>query len=160
MLARVGATLGLEGLVFTVDTFQESLAQKPLPIELQQGIPVRAPHDLDDVPARAAEQGLQFLDDLAVAPHWSVQSLQVAVDHEDQVVELLARSQRDGAERLGLIHFAVTQEGPHPAVLRVLQAAVLQVLHQARLIDGHHGRKPHADRGELPEIGHQPGMRI
>ena len=31
---------------------------------------------------------------------------------EDQVVELLARGQRDGAQRLRLVAFAVAQEGP------------------------------------------------
>ena len=52
----------------------------------------------DDVPARAAENGFEFLNDLAVATHRTVETLQVAVDDEDQVVELLARGQRDGAE--------------------------------------------------------------
>ena len=35
--------------------------------------------------------GFEFLDDLAVAAHRAVEPLQVAVDDEDQVVELLAR---------------------------------------------------------------------
>ena len=46
---------------------------------------------LDDVPAGAAEDRLELLDDLAVAAHRAVEPLQVAVDDEDQVVELLAR---------------------------------------------------------------------
>jgi hypothetical protein len=160
LFARVGAALGLESLIFTVDTFQKTLAQKTLAVELQQGIPVRAPHHLEHVPAGTAKDGLQLLDDVAVAPHRPVQALQVAVDHEDEIVELLARGQRDAAQRLGLVHFAVAQEGPHLAILRILQAAVVQVLHQARLVDGHHGRQAHAHRRELPEIGHQPGMGI
>jgi hypothetical protein len=76
------------------------------------GVPVAAPDHLDDVPAGAAEDRLEFLDDLAVAAHRAVEPLQVAVDDEDQVVELLARGERDGAERLGLVGLAVAEERP------------------------------------------------
>jgi len=68
------------------------------------------PYDLDHVPARAAEDPLEFLDDLAVATHWAVESLQVAVDDEDQVVETFAATQRNCAERLWLVAFAVAEE--------------------------------------------------
>src|SRR5699024_11743770 len=60
-----------------------------LPICLQQGVPLPAPDHLDDVPAGAPERGFQLLDDLAVAAHRAVQALQVAVDHEGEVVQLL-----------------------------------------------------------------------
>ena len=79
---------------------------------LEERIPVAAPDDFDDVPAGAAERAFQLLDDLAVAAHRAVEPLQVAVDDEDQVVELLARGERDGAERFGLVAFAVAQERP------------------------------------------------
>ena len=58
----------------------------------EQLVPLRAPDDLDHVPAGAAEDGLELLDDLAVAAHRAVEALQVAVDDEDQVVELLAEA--------------------------------------------------------------------
>ena len=67
---------------------------------------------LDHVPAGAAEDRFQFLNDLAVAAHRTVETLQVAVDDEDQVVEPFARGQRDRAERFGFVHLAVAQEGP------------------------------------------------
>jgi hypothetical protein len=54
----------------------------------------------------------EFLDDLAVAAHRAVEPLEVAVDDEDQVVELLARRQADGAERLRLVGLAVAEERP------------------------------------------------
>ena len=38
--------------------------------------------------------------------------------------------------------------------------AVFQVAHETRLIDGIDGPDAHRDRGKLPEILHQPGMRI
>ena len=88
------------------------LTSRPCLVLGQQRIPVVAPDDLDDVPAGAAEDAFELLNDLAVAAHRAVEPLQVAVDDEDQVVELLARGQRDGAERFGLVAFAVAQEGP------------------------------------------------
>ena len=81
-------------------------------------IPIAAPDHFDDVPSGAAEDRFQFLDDLAVAAHRAVEALQVAVDDENQVVESLARGQRDGAERFGLVHFAVAEEGPDLAAGR------------------------------------------
>ena len=57
--------------------------------------------------------GLELLDDLAVAAHRAVEALQVAVDDEDEVVELLPAGQRQGAERLGLVALAVAEEAPH-----------------------------------------------
>jgi hypothetical protein len=79
----------------------------------EQRVPVAAPDDLDDVPARAAEERLELLDDLAVAAHRAVEPLQVAVDDEGEVVQLLAGGQPDRAERLGLVHLAVAAERPH-----------------------------------------------
>ncbi len=54
--------------------------------------------------------GLEFLHDLAVAAHRPVEALQVAVDDEDEIVELLAAGERDGAEALRLVHLAVAQK--------------------------------------------------
>jgi hypothetical protein len=42
----------------------------------------------------------------------TVEPLQIAVDHEDQVVELLAHGHRDRAHRLGLVRLAVAEEAP------------------------------------------------
>ena len=71
---------------------------------------------LDHVPAGAAEDRFELLDDLAVAAHRTVEPLQVAVDHEDQVVELFARRERDGAERFRFVGLAVAEERPHLGV--------------------------------------------
>ena len=73
----------------------------------QQRIPVAAPDDLDHPPAGTSEGALQLLDDLAVAAHRAVEALQVAVDDEDQVVELLAPRQAEGPKGLRLVGFAV-----------------------------------------------------
>ena len=101
VLPGVGPALGLEVLVLAVDRLLHALAQQPLGVEVQQRVPVRAPDHLQHVPAGPAEGGFELLDDLAVAAHRAVEALEVAVDDEDEVVELLARGQRDRAERLG-----------------------------------------------------------
>ena len=112
VLADVGA--GLDGvlLILAVDDLAHPLDEQAVVIRREQRIPVAAPDHLDDVPAGAAEDRLELLDDLAVAAHRTVEPLQVAVDDEDQVVELLARRQRDRAERFGLVGLAVAEERP------------------------------------------------
>ena len=79
---------------------------------MEQLIPCRAPHDLDDVPSGPAEHALEFLDDLAVAANRAVETLQVAVDDPVEIAEVGAASQGDRAEGLGLVTFAVAQERP------------------------------------------------
>ena len=126
----------------------------------KQSVPARAPQHLDDVPAGPPEVGLELLDDLAIAPHWPVETLQVAVDDEDEVVELLASCQRDRAQALRLVHLAVAHEGPDLASLGLGQAPEVQILEEAGLVDRHEGAKPHRDGRKLPEVRHQPWMRI
>ncbi len=160
MLADVGAGFDDELLVFAVNHFSHALDQQALGIPLEDRIPIAAPDNLDDIPAGAAKDGLEFLNNLAVAAHGAVQALQVAVDHEDQIVELFARSQGDGTQRFGLIGFSVADERPDLGVAFRLQAAVGQVVVEARLIDRHDGAETHGDRGKFPEVRHQPGVRI
>ena len=71
-LADIRAALGLERLVFAVDTLIHQLHQQARRVLREQRIPVAAPNTLDDVPARATSKCLQFLNDLAVAAHRSV----------------------------------------------------------------------------------------
>ena len=160
VLAHVGAVIGTVGLVFAVHRFHHDAAQRAIGVAGQQLVPVRAPDELDDVPAGAAEVAFQLLDDLAVAAHRTVQTLQVAVDDEDEVVELLARRQTDGAQRFGFVHLAVTAEHPDLAVGGVGQAPGMQILQEACLIDGHQRPQAHGDGGELPEVRHQFRVRI
>src|SRR5690606_36563180 len=87
VLPRIRTALRLEGLILAVDALFHRAPQDALLVPREQPIPPRAPDDLDHVPARALERGLELLDDLAVAAHRAVEALQVAVDHEDQVVE-------------------------------------------------------------------------
>src|SRR5580704_6516486 len=54
-LTKVSATFGLEGLVVAIDTLFHALEQEAGLVALKQFIPVAAPDNLDDMPARAAE---------------------------------------------------------------------------------------------------------
>ena len=160
MFACIGAALGFEILVFAVHAFFHHPPEESLLIALQQRIPASAPQNLDDVPTGAQKGRFEFLNDLAIAAHRSVQPLQVAIDHEDQVVQLLAHRHGERAHGFGLVHFAVAQECPHLSIGGRDDAAMLQVAQKSRLENRHHRAQTHRHRGELPEVRHQPGMRI
>ena len=160
ILPEVGAALDEILLILPVADLAHAPHQQPVAVGLNQRIPIGAPDDLDDIPARAPENRFQFLDDLSVAAHRAIEPLQVAVHDEDQVIEPFTRGQRNRAQRLRLVHLAVAQEGPYLAPGGLLQPAVLEILDEARVIDRLDGTEPHRDGGELPEILHQPGMGI
>src|SRR5207237_5886913 len=94
-------------LVLAVDDLAHASDEQAVAILGQQCVPLAAPEHLDDVPARAAERRFELLDDLAVAADRTVEPLEVAVDDEDEIVELLTGGQGDCAERLGLVRLAV-----------------------------------------------------
>ncbi len=143
VLADVGPRLGGVLLELAVDRGVHLVEQDAVDVAGEQLVPARSPDDLDHVPARPAEEGLELLDDLAVAPDRPVEALQVAVDHEDQVVEVLAAGHPEGPDRLGLVHLAVADEAPHPAAAGVDQLAVVQVAVDVGLVDGaRSGRGP------------------
>ena len=160
MLARVRAAECLAVLVFAVDGFHHQLAQHAVGIACQQRIPIAAPHQLDDVPARAAEHAFQFLDDLAVAAHRAIEPLQVAVDDEHEVVQALAPGNGNRAQAFRLVALAIAHEAPDLAIGFRQQAAMLQILAVARLIDRRNRPQPHGHRRHLPVIGHQPRVGI
>ena len=160
VLAHVGAVGDRVLLVLAVDDLAHALDEQAVAILREQRIPLAAPDRLDHVPAGAAERRFELLDDLAVAAHRAVEPLQVAVDDEDQIVELLARRQRDRAERLGLVGLAVAEERPDLRVRRRLQPAILEVAREARLVDRHDRAEAHRDGRVFPEVRHQPGMRV
>ena len=160
VFADVGAVAGAVGLEVPVHALLHPLEQDALGVAGQQRVPIGAPDQLDDVPTRATEHAFELLDDLAVAPHRAVQALQVAVDHEDQVVEPLASGHRQRTERFRLVHLAVADEHPDLAVARVQQAAVVQVFHETRLVDSLDWPQAHGHGRKLPEIRHQVRVGI
>ena len=160
LLAQVGRSTGMDGLEVAINHLRKLTQQQSLGVAVEDAVPLAAPEHLDHLPAGAAEAALQFLDDLAVAAHRTIQPLQVAVDHEDQVIEPLAGRQGQSSQGLGLVGFAVTHEYPDLAVAGRLEASAVQVAHEPGLVDRRHRPQTHGDGGELPELGHQPGVRI
>ena len=160
VLTDEGAVVGLVGLVVAIGRRVHQVDERAVAVRVQQRVPLAAPDHLDDVPARAAEERLQLLDDLPVAAHRPVEPLQVAVDDERQVVQALGRGHVDQAPRLRLVHLAVAQERPHVLVRGVLDAAVAQVAVEPRLHDRVHRAEAHRDRRELPEVRHQSRVRV
>ncbi len=147
-------------LQLAVDRLVQPLEDRALVVAGEQRVPVRTPQQLDDVPARAGEQAFQLLDDGTVAAHRTVQALQVAVDHQDEVVQPLAPGQRQAGQRLRFVHLAIADERPHLAPGGGENAAMVQVAHEARLIDGLERAEPHRAGRELPELRHQIRMAV
>ena len=72
MLAHISTVIGFEGLVVAVHGFHHDAAQGAVFVAGQQGVPIAAPQEFDNVPAGAAEFAFEFLHDLAVTTHWTV----------------------------------------------------------------------------------------
>src|SRR5207302_6409831 len=139
------------------DDLAHALDEQTVAVFREQRIPLAAPQNLDHVPPGAAERSLELLNDLAVAAHRTVEALQVAIDNEDQVIELLAGRQRDRAERFGFVGLAVAEKRPHLRIGLRLEAAILEIANETRLVDRHDRTQAHRDGRVLPEIRHQPG---
>ena len=160
MFANISSVPGLEGLVLAVNQFHHALLKQSFLVALEQHIPVATPDQLDDIPPGTAEGAFEFLDDLAVAAHRPVKTLQVAVNDEDQVIEILARGHADSTERFDFVGLAIAEEGPDLAILGFDEATALHVLHETCLVNGLDRTETHRYRRELPEIRHQPGVRV
>ena len=159
-LAVVGAIVRRQGLELAVDGVRERAQQFARGIPSEQKVPIGTPQHLDHMPAGAGEQGFEFIDDAAVAAHRPVEPLQIAVDDEAQMVEAFARGQRQRADRFRLVHLAVAEEAPDPPLAALAQAAVMQIAQKPRLVDRVDRPQPHRAGRKLPEIGHQPRMRV
>ena len=160
MVTDVAAVVRLVRLVVAVRGDVHQVDQRAVPVCVQQRVPLPSPDHLDHVPAGAPEERLQLLDDLAVAPDRAVQPLQVAVDHESQVVKAFGGRHVDQPSGLRLVHLAVAEERPDVLVGGVLEAPVAQVAVEPGLHDRVERAEAHRDRGELPEAGHQSGVRV
>ena len=137
MLAHVGARFHDEFLIFAINQFAHALDQQAFGVAIEDGIPLAAPENFDDVPTRAAEGGFELLNNLAVAADGAIKALQIAIDDENQIVEFFAGGQGDGAERFGLIGFAIAEEGPDFGVGYWFQSAVFEIAIVTSLVNGH-----------------------
>ena len=160
VLPDVGATLYGQALVLAIDRRVELVEQDAVHVLVDQLVPFGSPDDLQDVPSGTTEHALQFLDDMAIAADRAVQTLQVAVDDPDQVAEARPASQRDGAQRLGFVALAVAHEAEHAALGCLVDPPALHVPVETRVVDGVDRTKAHRHCGELPEVGHEPGVGV
>src|SRR5882672_897318 len=149
------AVLCAERLVLAIDGGGKAAHERVLGIALEERIPVRTPKHLDDIPTGTDEERLELLDDLAVAADRAVETLQIAVDDEGEVVETLARSEGQCTDRLGFVHLTIAEDPPDVALIGRGETAMREVTHEARLVDGIHRADAHGARGKLPEIRHQ-----
>lgn len=153
VLAHVARVTRRVRLQLGVRDLAKPAQQRALGVPRQHLVPRGAPQRLDHVPPGGAELRLKLLHDIEVGPHRAVEALEVAVDDEGEVVQPLPAGQREGGGRLGLVHLAVPEEGPHPGAVGVLDAPVLQVPVEPRLADRRERAEAHRDRGELPQPG-------
>src|SRR5207237_868254 len=104
-------------LIVAIQGFLHSLKKEAALICGQQFVPIRAPDDFDNVPARSLESRFEFLDDFAIAAHRTIEPLQIAIDDPGQIVEVLASGQGERSESFGFIGLAVANESPNPGFL-------------------------------------------
>ncbi len=160
MLANVRSIARPHRLVFAVEAGGHALLQLAVRVATQQFVPFAAPDQLDHVPARTAKRVLELGDDFTVPAYGPIETLQVAIDDEHQIVELLSSRNAEGAQRLGFVHLTVAQKAPNLAQRRIGQLARREVLRKARVVDGLEGAESHRHGRELPEARHQPRVRV
>ncbi len=91
----------------------------------------------------------------------TIEPLEVAVDDPSQVVELLASGEADGPERFRLVAFTVAEEWPTRGRCPVCaKVAVAEVAVIAGVVNRHDRAEAHAHRRILPEVRHQPRVRV
>ena len=86
--------------------------------------------------------------------------MQIAVDDPNQIVELLSGGKRNRSKCFGLVGFAVAKETPDLCCARIVDLAVEEVLAESCLVNRIERTESHRDRWKLPELGHEPRVRV
>jgi hypothetical protein len=160
VVAVKAPVFGGEGLHLAVYRIGKGAQQRVGGVAGKQAIPIAAPDQLDHIPAGTDEQALEFVNDAAVAAHRSVQALQIAINHPDQVVELFPRGQGERTHAFRFVHLTIAENPPDFARAAVLQVSMREVAHETRVVNRADGANAHGAGRKLPEVGHQPGMRV
>lgn len=160
ILPDVAARLDHVLLELTIDDFEHPLLELARFIIGENGIPVGTPDDLEDIPPGTPEETFKFLNDFTVTTDRPIETLQIAVDDPGDVIEMFASPQSDGTQSFGLIDFTIANKAPNARLAGIEQAAMLQITEEPGLIERAKWPQTHRNRGELPEVRHQPRMRI
>ncbi len=96
MLAGISTVVALIILVLAIHSLVHSLLQQARLIFFQQRVPETSPHHLNNIPAGAAKNPLELLNDFAIAAHWAIKALEIAIDHKNQIVEIFPARQSNG----------------------------------------------------------------
>src|SRR6185312_8996813 len=152
VIAIVRSIVRRECLELPIYGVRKGPQQCSLSVTSEKHIPIGAPENLEDVPPCAGEEGFELVNDPAVAANRSVEPLQVAIDDKREIVQSLARGQREGSHGFRLVHLPIAEESPHAAPVRRGQTAVLQVTHEASLQNGIDRSYAHGAGRKLPKI--------
>ena len=90
VFANVCTVFGFVSLVVTIQALFHTFAQDTIFVFCQEAVPTTTPDDFHNIPAGTGEVAFQFLNNFAVTAYWAVQTLQVTVDDEYQVVQAFA----------------------------------------------------------------------
>ena len=112
MLALLIARQNRVALVVPIQALFHTMSQHTVVVRCQQRIPTTAPDHFEYLPISTPESPLQLLNNLAVAPHRPVETLQIAVHHKHQIIQTLARSDINCAQHFGFIGLAISNEAP------------------------------------------------
>ena len=161
VLAHVRAVLALEVLVLAVDAFLHALAAGCRPCPWRTACPSPSPRStlitFQPAPRKTPSSSWMILPLPRTGPS---RRCRLQLMTKIRLSSFSRPAERDRAERLRLVALAVAQERPHLAVVGLGQPAAFQILEEARLVDRHQRTEAHRHRGKLPEVGHQPRMRI
>ena len=160
VLADEGAVARLVGLVVAVEGLLHALQEQALVVGGEQRVPARAPDDLETfqpAPRKIVSSSWMILPLPRTGPS---SRCRLQLTTKTRLSSCSRPARRDRAERLGLVGLAVAEERPHLAAARVHDPAALQVLHEAGLVDGHDRAQAHRHGRELPQLGHEPRVRI
>ena len=101
VLAGVTAGLNRIFLVVPVHRLFHPFDQQPVFVCSQKRIPIRAPHNFDNIPSGATKSRFQLLNNLAVASYRAIETLQVAVYYPDEIVQIFAACQGERPDDSG-----------------------------------------------------------
>ena len=103
-------------LKLAIDGLMQAAQQRAFMVTRKQRIPVGTPQHFQHVPTSTRVKTFKLLNDRAIAAHRAIEPLQIAIDHENQIVEPLAGGERERSERLGFVHLAIADKTPHLAL--------------------------------------------